>query len=791
MTFRAGYMVLIGCACCAGQAVAQTTVTLNGGQKPIPSENESIVDKTLVAWVSPADLTQQGGSCLTMESAKGVFDAIVLGELKEKVWMAGSDYYKRTRREQDGAPEESVAADRFIQLAISYKGREITIYRNGEQLTRYTATVDPVRFGNETLVLFGKRHRGAKDGVSFKGRISDARIYDSALDGAALRKLKPGVAGELPLWAWWPFCTTGTFERMGRFRASRLIGNAKVADGALTLMDEGDTFLVSLADSTLSIEEEGGATTVPASPWNGRGDVPDTVLATTRRLREKLLADPYRPLYHFCVPEGNGKPGDPNGCFWHNGRYHLMYLYARAHSGFCWGHVSSADLLHWRHHPDALRVGPNDSGVFSGGGFVDDDGTAYLTYWMLWGAKGLGIAKSLDSRFDRWEKFAENPVIKSTRWGWTLAKDADGNEVKYASADPSNIWKKNGKYYMVAGNLPLLNDNGRAADSPEAMKGDCVYLFESADLKSWVYKHPFYQRRTDETRASGWTDPDEDNMCPSFLPLPRSADGGALSDKHLLVSISHNRGCQYYIGRYADDRFYPESHGRMTWEDNTYFAPECLMDGQGRQIIWAWLIDNLENDHITYGWSGVYGLPRSLWLADDGTLGIAPVEELKRLRRNHKAVESLRLAEETGQPFAGLPGDDCEIQLTFDPENAPRFVLSVLASDDGSEKTVIHYDAETGHLVLDGSQGGTASSGMITPHALVERAPFRLRPGETLTLRVYVDRSVIEVFANDRQAICRRSYPRKEGRNIRLGAKGESAVCARLDMWEIAPTNPF
>jgi len=30
-------------------------------------------------------------------------------------------------------------------------------------------------------------------------------------------------------------------------------------------------------------------------------------------------------------------------------------------------------------------------------------------------------------------------------------------------------------------------------------------------------------------------------MCPSFLPLPNSPDGGAPSGKHLLLFISHNR----------------------------------------------------------------------------------------------------------------------------------------------------------------------------------------------------------------------------------------------------------
>lgn len=45
-----------------------------------PATN-SFKDKTLVVWAAPANLTQRGGSVLTIEKPGGVFDGIVLGEL--------------------------------------------------------------------------------------------------------------------------------------------------------------------------------------------------------------------------------------------------------------------------------------------------------------------------------------------------------------------------------------------------------------------------------------------------------------------------------------------------------------------------------------------------------------------------------------------------------------------------------------------------------------------------------------------------------------------------------------
>ncbi|MFO0889347.1 MAG: glycoside hydrolase family 32 protein, partial [Isosphaeraceae bacterium] len=483
--------------------------------------------------------------------------------------------------------------------------------------------------------------------------------------------------------------------------------------------------------------------------------------------------------WHFCVPEDMGMPGDPNGAFYHDGRYHLMYLYNRSGSGFCWGHISSADLVHWRHHPDSIGPGHGDEGCFSGGAFVDDDGTAYLSYWMLWGAKGIGLASSTGPGFESWKKLAANPVIRSTEWGVTETRDAAGRPSFLGSADPSNVWKKDGRYYMLTGNLLVLNKVGRGVDAPLSEQGDRLYLFSSDDLKSWRYMHVFYGRKPE------WTDRSEDNMCPSFLPLPSSPDGGPPSGKHLLLFISHNKGCQYYIGDYRDDRFFPDRHGRMTWVDNTYFAPEALVDARGRQIMWAWLTDNPSGEPQR-GWSGVYGLPRSLWLGDDGTLRMAPVKELESLRRHEKSWGDLSLADGESRTLDGVVGDSCELALELAPGSAGRCGLKVRASGGDEEETLLYYDAARRELVFDSTHSGREG------RKVVERAPFAVNPGEPLKLRVFVDRSVVEIYANDRQAIGRRVYPtRADSLGVRVFAGGGAARFRAIRAWEMMPSNPY
>jgi len=741
----------------------------------VAGDTNQLMDKTLVVWAAPTNLAQRAGSALTIDDEQSHFDGIVFGELAPRKWMAGSDTFRRTQREQADWPEESAEAGTFVQMAIVYRGRDITIFRNGNEYARYTMPNAPQVFGPQAAVVFGRRHLDAGDPEnSFTGRIKDARIYDRALEREAIAALAPcQITDGLKPWAWWSFADEGLREKTGRFTQISLIGDVRIEDGSLVLMGKGASVITTCVSG-----EEGKQVPVPRS-WSFTSPVPEAAVQSSRLLRERFLADPYRPTYHFCVPEDMGMPGDPNGAFYHDGRYHLMYLYNRSGSGFCWGHISSADLVHWRHHPDALAPGDGDVGVFSGGAFVDDDGSAYLSYWMLWGAKGIGLAKNVDARFDSWQKLTANPVIKSTEWGLTEVNDADGSSHFYGSADPSNIWKHNGRYYMLTGNLLVLNKIGRATNAPTSEQGDRLYLFVSEDLKSWNYLHVFYERKPE------WTDRSEDNMCPSFLPLPASPRGGRPSGKHLLLFISHNKGCQYYVGDYRNDLFFPHNHGRMTWVDNTYFAPEALVDGRGRQIMWSWLLDNPSGEKQK-GWSGVYGLPRALWLGEDGTLRLRPAPELEALRHHARSWKNISLADGGTRVLEGVAGDTCELELEVKVGSAKRCGLKVRAAPNGEEETLLFYDAENRELVFDSTRSGKEG------RKVVERAPFALKSAEALKLRVFVDKSVVEIYANDRQAIGRRVYPTcADSLGLILFAEEGSARFKSVKAWDMMAASPY
>ena len=67
-----------------------------------------------------------------------------------------------------------------------------------------------------------------------------------------------------------------------------------------------------------------------------------------------------------------------------------------------------------------------------------------------------------------------------------------------------------------------------------------------------------------------------------------------------------------------------------------------------------------------------------------------------------------------------------------------------------------------------------------------EVAPFELPEGAPLSLRVFVDKSVVEVYANGTQCVALRVYPgREDSVGVSVRAQGGDAVLRHLDAWQM------
>jgi hypothetical protein len=160
-------------------------------------------EKTLEAWVVLSDRKQRGGAVMSIVSGDGqVFDAIVFGEMQQGRWMAGSDFWRRSR-EHHGKVEQAPVTD-LIHIAVTYGANgEITVFRNGQPyFAPYRPTDDRFRQitfrRGEARILFGLRHPGASNGF-LQAAIEEARLYDRALTPAEIaNSYTRGPAGLSP-----------------------------------------------------------------------------------------------------------------------------------------------------------------------------------------------------------------------------------------------------------------------------------------------------------------------------------------------------------------------------------------------------------------------------------------------------------------------------------------------------------------------------------------------------------------------------------------------------------------
>ncbi|MFA6291603.1 MAG: glycoside hydrolase family 32 protein [Victivallales bacterium] len=458
------------------------------------------------------------------------------------------------------------------------------------------------------------------------------------------------------------------------------------------------------------------------------------------------------PVYHFTSPTGlDCNPFDPNGAIFYKGRYHLGYIYQDGGKHF-WGHASTRDLINWQMHPPMLSPGPED-GIFSGNAFVDKKGRVVLSYHGLGdnarnvpGGNCLAIAQ--DDDLNVFKKLEANPVMRNPGW------------------DP-HTWFEGGTYYSISGGHP---SNGKDAASLYSSKDDT--------LAKWDLVGPLMSREMPDVF------PNEDISCPDLFML-----GG----KHILLCISHIRGARYYVGRFDKWQFHPEAHYRMNWSGGTCFAPETLLDDRGRRIMWAWVL----------GSPSTMTLPRVLSMGSDGVMNIEPAEEINTLRKNPQHLKNIDVPADTDVLAEGIKGDCKELQVTIDPMQAAECGVKVRRSPDAAEETAVTLvrtgktlRIEMGKSTLNESAKPRTYAmtfmlpkGEENPEVGAQEAPFELKPGELLELRIYLDHSIMEVFANGRQCITQRIWPTlDDSLGISFFSRGGSMIVKSFDAWDMSAT---
>ena len=479
----------------------------------------------------------------------------------------------------------------------------------------------------------------------------------------------------------------------------------------------------------------------------------DADLQKFKEERVRLAADPYRPLYHFSPPENI--MNDPNGlCQW-QGRYHLFYQFIpegqdRVH----WGHTVSDDLVHWRDLPPALYP-DKEKDCYSGQTLVEPDRVVAIYHGTQ---SGNSIATASDPLLLNWKKHPSNPVIPIV--------PIDENGTPYRVFDPC-IWKEDDGYYALSGTY-------RDGENRVDCRG-VAQLFRSKDLARWEHLGAMIE-------GGFYTEPGEDHAVPNFWPIGNG--------KHMLLFFSHKRAGQYYIGDYDQDahRLIPDTHGRMNYgpiSRGSLHAPSATIDDQGRFLGFF----NIKEGKARQGWNDVMTLPRHFSLGTDNSLCIEPVQEVESLRFDHRRVNPLDIPANGEVVLEGIRGKAIEIEAVIAPGAAREVGLCVLRSAEGAEQTRISLFRDTDSRTADGSLQIDVSAASLRSDVLArtpEIGPLKLAEGEPLHLRIFVDRSIVEVFANGRQCLTIRAYPeREESSGVSVFARGGAAKIISFDAWQM------
>lgn len=476
----------------------------------------------------------------------------------------------------------------------------------------------------------------------------------------------------------------------------------------------------------------------------------------------------YRPAFHHTPRYG--WMNDPNGMFYKDGRWHLYYQYNPYGSkwqNMTWGHSVSDDLVNWEHLPEAIR--PNGLGsVFSGSCAVDHDNTAGFgsdAVIALYTSAGTSQMQSLASSTDdglTFNIYPSNPVL-------TLESEA---------RDPKVFWNDSTKEW----NMILAH----ALDHE-------MLIFTSPDMKSWTLQSSFGKGLG--AQGGVWE-------CPDLFELPVA--GTDEKKWVLLCNINPDgpfggSGTQYFVGDFDGKTFKADTDAAgdvsTKWLDygKDHYATVTWSDApDGRRVALGWMSNwQYAADVPTMQFRSANTLPREMGLfrAPDGEVyaSSAPSPELEALRGKLAAKVKKTTVGRKARSFA-LPSENggiCEILMDIEASKAKT--VNIVFSNSQGEKVVMQYDPAAATLSFDRTQSGITDFSEGFPAVTV--TPTHEASGR-IALRIFVDRSSMEVFGNDGEFVMTNLvFPRTPYTALSVSAEGGNAKVENLRIYSLKSDN--
>ncbi|MBB3113961.1 fructan beta-fructosidase [Paenibacillus phyllosphaerae] len=486
-----------------------------------------------------------------------------------------------------------------------------------------------------------------------------------------------------------------------------------------------------------------------------------------------ITNEQYRPEYHF-TPETNWM-NDPNGLVYYKGEYHLFYQHhpqGTTWGPMHWGHAVTTDLASWEHLPIALA--PDEHGmIFSGSAVVDwHDTTGFFG-----GKSGL---VAIFTHHD--QQPGADPARQRQRQSLAYSKDEGRTWIKYEGnpvlghdsyvdfRDPKVFWHpQTAQWVMILAT------------------GQTVSFYTSPNLKDWAFASEF---------GEGIGSHDGVWECPDLFPL--AVDGDPANVKWVMfVSIGDDPAfaegsrTQYFTGAFDGKTFVPDEASReIRWIDygRDNYAGVSWSDvpaEDGRRIYVGWMSNwRYANQTPTEGWRSAMTIARELTLTErDGaaTLISLPARELENARTPLVALKNVAFGELQAK-LAGLELDSYEIEVEL-PIGANLEAVGLKVRTSADEETIIGYHAGAEELYVDRSRSGRSDfhKDFAGKHGVkLANTDGRLR------LRIYVDRSSVEVFAEDGLAVMTELiFPDPESKGLTVFGAEPNAIVSSFAIYEI------
>ena len=439
----------------------------------------------------------------------------------------------------------------------------------------------------------------------------------------------------------------------------------------------------------------------------------------------------YRPLYHHTP--AYGWMNDPNGMFFKDGVWHLYFQhnpYGSQWENMTWGHSTSTDLIHWTFQGDPVQPDAWGS-IFSGSSVVDKNNTAGFgenAIVALYTSAGENQTQSMAYSTDNGKTFTKydgNPIITS-------------NVPDFR--DPHMFWNEDIKKW----NMILA-------------AGQQMNIYSSDNLKDWKFESSFGAEYG--SHGGVWE-------CPDLMKMKvRGTD----KEKWMLVcninpgGPSGGSATQYFVGDFDGHKFTCESKPEVTkWMDygKDHYATVTFDNApNGRHVALAWMSNwQYANQVPTLQYRSANSIPRDLGLFEykgNTYCSVTPSEEITAAR-SKKPSKSLS---EACEMVVNLKGD-----------------ATITLSNSKGEKVVMTYNAKGETFSMDRTLSGKTD--FSSDFAAITTAPVY---GKMNKLRIFIDKSSIEVFDNDgKMAMTNLVFPTKPYDKVTIKGKTKKYAVYKL-----------